>query len=165
MKSQDQIYAEIESKLRTGFLNQTIIEVVQNITTQSVAEVRVKDTENQMFCQSYISSILFMTGPVNMALIIGMPIQDACDLICSLTGMEAEKIQGENMFDIVNEIANMVSGRIKALLNQMGYAYTNSHAFTVFGEDYNIFHRSKIKSMIKKYRSTYLEVTVRILSL
>ena len=165
MKSQDQIYGEIETKLRTGFLSQTIIEVVQNITTQSVSEVGVKDNENQMLCQSYISSILFMTGPVNMALIIGMPIQDACDLICSLTGMEAEKIQGENMFDIVNEIANMVSGRIKALLNQMGYAYTNSHAFTVFGEDYNIFHRSKIKSMIKKYRSTYLEVTVRILSL
>ncbi len=165
MKSQDQIYDEIESKLKTGFLNQTVIEVVQNITTQCVSEVGVKDTENQMFCQSYISSILFMTGPVNMALIIGMPIQDASDIICSLTGMGAEQVQGENMFDIVNEIANMVSGRIKAVLNQMGYVYANSHAFTVFGEDYNIFNRSRIKSIIKKYRSTYLEVTVRILSL
>lgn len=165
MKSQDQIYSEIETKLRTGFLSQTVIEVVQNITSQWIAEVKAGGPENKLVCQSYVSSILFMTGPVNMALIIGMPIQDASETVSKLTGVEAEALPEESMFDIVNEIANMVSGRIKAILNQMGYVYTNSHAFTVFGEDYSVFHRSKIRSLIKKYRTGSLEVSVRILFL
>jgi len=165
MKPADQIYSEIETKFRSGFLSQTVIEVVENITSQWIAEVKVGDAENRQACQSYISSILFMTGPINMALIIGVPIQDSSEIVARLTGMEVEQLPEEATFDIVNEIANMVSGRIKAVLNQMGYIYNNSHAFTVSGEDYIVFHRSKTKSIVKKYRAGSLEVSVRILFL
>ncbi len=165
MKSPEQIYGDIEKKLKAGFLSQTVIEVVQNITSKLIAEVRAGDAENSLFCESYVLSILFMTGPLNMALIIGMPKQDACEFLSDLTGIEAEEVPDENMCDLVNEITNMVSGRIKALLNQIGYIYTNSHAFNIFGEDYNVFHRSKIKSIIKKYRTGDMEINLRILFL
>lgn len=165
MKSPDQMYSEIETKFRTGFLSQTMIEVVENITSQFIVEVKVGGDENRLVCQSYISSILFMTGPLNMALVIGVPVQDASEIVAKLTGVEAGQLPEESRFDIVNEIANMVSGRIKSVLNQMGYIYTNSHAFTVSGEDYIVFNRSKIKSIAKRYRAASLEVSVRILFL
>ncbi len=161
--SKEQIYNQIETKLRTGFLNQAVIDAVHNLTGEQISEVKVPGDENEMLCLSYITSFIFITGPINMALIIGTPKQDALEIVARLTGITAELLAEENIFDLVNEIANMVSGRCKTLLNQMGYNIANAHSFTVSGEDFSIFHRSKIKSVNKRYRAAALEVSVRIL--
>lgn len=163
--SEEQIYNQILTKLRTGFLNQAVIDVVHNLTGETISEVKVPGKENEMLCLSYITSFLFMAGPVNMLLIIGMPKQDASEIVSRLTAMAVELLTEENFFDLVNEISNMVSGRCKALLNQMGLSVANAHSFTVSGEDFSVFHRSKIKSISKRYRAAALEVNVRILFL
>ncbi|MDD3022719.1 MAG: chemotaxis protein CheX, partial [Syntrophomonadaceae bacterium] len=98
-----------------------------------------------------------------MALIISMSIEEAYNIVFYLSGVEVSQLKEDNMRDVINEIANMISGKIKAQLNQMGYVYTNSHAFTIFGEDYNIFHRSKLKSIVKKYKTGTLELNLQIL--
>ncbi|MEN6348771.1 MAG: chemotaxis protein CheX [Syntrophomonas sp.] len=160
--SADQIYSEIEKKFKAGFLSKTVIDVIQNIASRDVIEVRSDESEKQV-CQSYVSSLMFMTGPVNMVLIISMPMEEAYNIVFYLSGVEVSQLKEENMADVVNEINNMVSGRIKALMNQMGFIYATSHAFTIYGEEYNIFHRSKLKSIIKKFKAGTLELNLRIL--
>lgn len=161
--STDEIYSEIEKKFKTGFLTKSAIDVIQNISSREISEVKSEDSENTQICKSYVSSIMFMYGPVNMALITSMPIEEAYNIVFYLSGVEVAQLKEDSMTDVVNEIANMISGRLKAQLNQMGYIYMNSHAFAIFGEDYNIFHRSKLKSIVKKFKTGTLELKLRIL--
>lgn len=161
--SPEVVYSEIEKKFKAGFLSKTVIEVIQNITSRSIIEVKAEEAESKQVCQSYVSSLFFMTGPVNMVLITSMPIDEAYNIVFDLSGVEVSQLKEENMCDVINEIANMISGRLKAQLNQMGYIYANSHSFNVYGEEYNILHRSKLKSIAKKYKTGTLELNLRIL--
>lgn len=154
---------EIEMKFKSIFLFNAVHDVLQAMAGISMNEVKVESVKDVHFTESCVSTVYFMNGPKNAMLIVSIPTAQAYTLVSAFTRIPVSELRPDNISDAVDEITNMISGKIKAQLSPLGYQYTNSHCFSIYGKEYFILHKSKLKNIAKKYKGGTLELVLRIL--
>lgn len=153
---------EIESKLRGHILFESVNQVMNTIAGLSIDELAVKNIDHILRNSACLTGVLFMTGPHNMAVMIGLPMDEAYNLTTKITGIEFSDLIEEHLFDVINELANLISGRIKALLAQKGFVYANSYPFIVCGKEYVLAHSPKLRQIIKRFSTENLELVLKV---
>lgn len=161
MSAQD--IGEIESKLRGSFISEAVNQVMNTVAGLTMDELTVDKTDCTQQYFAYISGVLFMSGPHNMALVVGMHMDEAYSLVAKISRIEVPELKESHLFDVINELANMISGRLKAQLAQKGYIYANSYPFIVCGNDYLLTHSPKLRSIIKRFKSERLELVIKVI--
>ncbi len=154
----------MESKLKSIFLFNAVNDVVKSMAATSMNEVKIMDVKEVHYNEPCVSGVSLMKGSgQNAMLIITLPTGSAFNLVSSFTGMHVSELTPNNICDGVVELTNMVCGKIKSQLAQLGYELTNSHCLSIYGQNYYILNKSKLKNIAKKYKASNLEMVLRIL--
>lgn len=119
---------------------QIIIDATQEIFS-SMIMLEVTPGEpferNNQTLQESISGIVGLAGTIKGLLAIHMPNPVALSVTTAFLGMEVEEID-EDVSDAIGELANMLAGSIKAVLDPKGSGINLSMPSAVFGEEYTI---------------------------
>jgi len=84
-------------------------------------------------------------------------------MVSFMSSIPAQELDRDSICDAINELTNMIAGKIKAQLSQKGYKYTSLQSFTIYGQNYSILHKNKLESITKKYETDDMELVLRIL--
>jgi len=87
--------------------------------------------------QNSISGIIGLAGNTKGMLAIHLPQATALAVTAAFLGMEVEEID-EDVRDAIGELANMLGGSLKAVLDPSGSDIKLSMPSTVYGEEYSI---------------------------
>ncbi len=87
--------------------------------------------------QNSISGIIGLAGATKGMLAIHLPNQAALAVTTAFLGMDVEEIN-EDVRDAIGELANMLGGSIKAILDPSGSDIKLSMPSAVYGEEYAI---------------------------
>jgi CheY-specific phosphatase CheX len=129
----------------------------------SMSEVKITDYKDIHITDACVSGVYFMNGPKNAILIVSMATAAAFTMVSRFSGIPVSELGADTICDAINELTNMISGKIKAQLTPLGYEYINSHCFSVYGSQYLILHKGKLKNITKKYKAENTELVLRIL--
>ncbi|PKM77032.1 MAG: hypothetical protein CVU90_09225 [Firmicutes bacterium HGW-Firmicutes-15] len=154
---------EIESKFKSIFLFNAVHDVMQTMAGISMSEVKITDSKEIHITDACVSGVYFMNGPKNAMLIVSMPTAEAYTMVSRFSGIPVSELGADTICDAINELTNMISGKIKSQLASVGYEYINSHCFSIYGPKYLILHKSKLKNIAKKYKAENTELVLRIL--
>lgn len=154
---------ELETIFKSNFLFNSVHDVMKNMAGLSVREIKVQDLSEISFDNPCVSGVYFMKGPRDAVLIFSIPTGVAFTLVSFLTSIPAQELDRDSICDAINELTNMIAGKIKAQISQRGYKYTSLQSFTIYGQNYSIIHKNKIENIAKKYKADELELVLRIL--
>ncbi len=84
-----------------------------------------------------ISGMIGLAGTIKGSLSIHLPNSAALAVTTAFLGMDVEEID-EDVKDAIGELANMLGGSLKAVLDPTGSGIKLSMPSTVYGEEYSI---------------------------
>lgn len=124
-------------------LEQVIIDATEEIFSSMVM---LGTTPGPAFVRSdaplvdSVSGIIRLDGAYCGLLAIHLPTQSALEVSGSFLDLHLDEV-GEDVCDAVGELANMLAGNVKAVLDPSGSGIQLSMPETIFGDEY-IFERS-----------------------
>lgn len=154
---------KLETIFKSNFLFNSVYEVMENMLGLAVKESKVQNFNEISFDNPCVSGVYFMKGSKDAVLILSIPTGVAFTLVSFLTSIPAQELDRDSICDAINELTNMIAGKIKAQISQRGYKYTSLQSFTIYGQNYSILHKNKLESIAKKYEADNMELLLRIL--
>jgi|GEM_PF-2771337 len=161
--SNNQDNNDVETKFKSIFLFNAVHDVLKTVAGISMEEMKVESFRDIHFTEACVSGVYFMNGPKNAILIVTIPTAAAYTLVSTFTKIPVSELKADNICDAINELTNMISGKIKHQLAPLGIQYLNSHCFSIYGQEYYILHKGKLKNIAKKYKADTTELVLRIL--
>ena len=154
---------KLENIFRSKFLFDSVHEVMENMAGLSVRETKIQGFNEMSFDNPSVSGVYFMKGPKDAVLILSIPTGAAFTMVSFMSSIPAQELDRDSICDAINELTNMIAGKLKAQLSQKGYKYTSLQSFTIYGQNYSILHKNKLESITKKYETDDMELVLRIL--
>ncbi|MFZ5985946.1 MAG: chemotaxis protein CheX [Bacillota bacterium] len=109
-----------------------------------------------------VSGVMTLKGIRNAMMVVTVSKDSAFVLVSYMTGIEPHELKEEDLFDGIAELANMVSGRAKALLADSGYQYDLTFPFVITGENHYIVHKGKVNKTKKRFAAGVIDIEMEV---
>lgn len=136
--------ADIEL-LHSCFLR-AVNDVFTTMVGQEPCEIKTKPAK-----RGEITGIMTLLGEKNALLCLNLSKENTAGIVSCMTGILADELQAEDLYDGIAELVNMVAGRAKALLAGTGYHYKLMPPFTVVGEDHFVVYKRKTPQLAMQF--------------
>lgn len=136
--------ADIE--LLHSCFSRAVNDVFTTMVGQEPGEIETEQVE-----RGEITGIMTLLGEKNALLCLNLSQEDTAGIVSYMTGISADELQPEDLYDGIAELVNMVAGRAKALLAGTGYHYKLMPPFTVVGEDHFVVYKRKTPQMTMQF--------------
>ena len=110
-----------------------------------------KNPPDNALLNTQIIGVMMLVGDMNAMLCLTMSNDTASLLVSYMTGIQADQLKNDDVYDGVSELINMISGSAKSLLKDTKYSFRLTAPFTVVGENRFIIHKGKGNKFSKKF--------------
>ena len=150
----------MDAEFANPFLN-----ALQNVLSM-MAQMELKPGKPQIKKDEYargdVSGIIGMVGPqVKGSFSISFEENLACEIMHKMLGELPDSVD-EEVFDMVGEITNMVTGGAKKELAERGFDFDMATPIVVSGRDHTISHKSEGAKLIMPFNhvagKAYIEI-------
>jgi chemotaxis protein CheX len=152
-----------EMEERVDLLGKYFVQALQDVTATmsgiTITENGDGKTNNNA---GEISSVMLLVGEKNMLATISMPRETATILVSYMTGISAEKILSEELYDGVAELVNMVAGQAKAFISATPYRFQITSPFVIVGKDYSIVHKNRVATFCKGFEAADMKMQLKL---
>ena len=146
--------------LAKSFYN-AVIDVIYTMTGFQVEEKDENIHDNEVFNDN-ISGIMVLNGDKLGIITITVSKSTASQLLMFMTGIAANELSDEELYDGLAELANMIAGSARAQLAETEYFFEISSPFVIAGEQYKFIHKDKVESVKKQFSAEDIDVFLQV---
>lgn len=150
-----------EALIPVIYFSNAVREVVRTMMGLEVNEVKAfsglyEDVTEQ------VTSILPLTGDLNLMLSISLSKKSASAFVVYMTGMQYSEVKETDTNDCIAETVNMIAGYLKTQMASKGCHIKIEYPFVVSGDKYTITHKNKVENIIKRFRAGSLDFLFKV---